>query len=136
MVFVGVISLAGIVCINNIVLVEYIKQLMDKGMPRMQAIIEAGSIRLRPVLLTALTTILGLIPLTFGIDIDYIGLLTDFDPAFQLGTESTQFWGPMGITIISGLMFATFLTLVIVPVMYSVFDSLSGRVTKAYRSRD
>ncbi len=136
MVFVGVISLAGIVCINNIVLVEYIKQLMDKGMPRMQAIIEAGSIRLRPVLLTALTTILGLIPLTFGIDIDYIGLLTAMDPAVQFGTESTQFWGPMGITIISGLMFATFLTLVIVPVMYSVFDSLTGRVSEAYRSKD
>jgi multidrug efflux pump len=136
MVFVGVISLAGIVCINNIVLVEYIKQLMDKGVPRMQAIIEAGSIRLRPVLLTALTTILGLIPLTFGIDIDYIGLLTELDPAIQFGTESTQFWGPMGITIISGLMFATFLTLIIVPVMYSVFDSLTGRVSAAYRHRD
>ena len=136
MVFVGVISLAGIVCINNIVLVEYIKQLMDKGMPRMQAIIEAGSIRLRPVLLTALTTILGLIPLTFGIDIDYIGLLTTMNPAIQFGTESTQFWGPMGITIISGLMFATFLTLVIVPVMYSVFESLTGRVTEAYRSKE
>ncbi len=135
MVFVGVISLAGIVCINNIVLVEYIKQLMDKGIPRMQAIIEAGSIRLRPVLLTAFTTILGLIPLTFGIDIDYIGLLTDLDPAIQFGTESTQFWGPMGITIISGLLFATFLTLVIVPVMYSVFESLSGRVTAAYKSK-
>lgn len=136
MVFVGIISLAGIVCINNIVLVEYIRQLMDKGLPRMQAIIEAGAIRLRPVLLTALTTILGLIPLTFGIDIDYIGLLTDFDPAFQFGTESTQFWGPMGITIISGLMFATFLTLVIVPVMYSVFESLTGKVSAAYRHRE
>ncbi len=136
MVFVGVISLAGIVCINNIVLVEYIKQLIDKGMPRMQAIIEAGAIRLRPVLLTAFTTILGLIPLTFGIDIDYVGLLTNMDPAFQFGTESTQFWGPMGITIISGLMFATFLTLVIVPVMYSVFESLSDKAHEAFRSRE
>ncbi len=136
MVFVGVISLAGIVCINNIVLVEYIKQLIDKGMPRMEAIIEAGSIRLRPVLLTAFTTILGLIPLTFGIDIDYIGLLTTMDPAFQFGTESTQFWGPMGITIISGLLFATFLTLVIVPVMYSVFESLSDQAHEAFRSRE
>ncbi|MBP3193599.1 efflux RND transporter permease subunit [Natronogracilivirga saccharolytica] len=136
MVFVGIISLAGIVCINNIVLVEYIKQMLDSGKSKMDAIVEAGAIRLRPVLLTALTTILGLVPLTFGIDIDYIGLLTQFDPAFQLGTESTQFWGPMGITIISGLMFATFLTLVIVPVMYSVFDSLSKSVAEAYRSRD
>lgn len=136
MVFVGIISLAGIVCINNIVLVEYIKQLKDKGVSRMQAIIEAGSIRLRPVLLTALTTILGLVPLTFGIDIDYIGLLTSLDPAIQFGTESTQFWGPMGITIISGLMFATFLTLVIVPVMVSVFDSLSDVVGGAFRSKE
>lgn len=136
MVFVGIISLAGIVCINNIVLLEYIQQLMKKGMNRIDAIIEAGAIRLRPVLLTALTTILGLVPLTFGIDIDYIGLLTSFDPAFQIGTESTQFWGPMGITIISGLMFATFLTLVIVPVMYSVFDSVTDAVKKAYSSSD
>ncbi len=136
MVFVGIISLAGIVCINNIVLVEYIQQLIDKGRSRMDAIIEAGSIRIRPVLLTATTTILGLVPLTFGIDIDYIGLLTDLDPAIQFGTESTQFWGPMGITIISGLMFATFLTLVIVPVMYSVFDSLSKGMTNAYRTKE
>ncbi len=133
MVFVGIIALAGIVCINNIVLVEYIKQLLDKGMTRMEAIIEAGAIRLRPVLLTAFTTILGLVPLTFGIDIDYIGLITSMDPAFRIGTESTQFWGPMGITIISGLMFATFLTLVIVPVMYSVLDSLTKVVRRAYR---
>ncbi len=136
MVFVGIISLAGIVCINNIVLVEYIQQMMSKGKSRIDAIIEAGSIRLRPVLLTAATTILGLVPLTFGIDIDYIGFVTELDPAFQLGTESTQFWGPMGITIISGLLFATFLTLVIVPVMYSVFDSLAGKMTAAYRSKE
>lgn len=136
MVFVGIISLAGIVCINNIVLIEYIQQLMAKGRSRMEAIIEAGAIRLRPVLLTALTTILGLVPLTFGINIDYIGLLTDFDPAFQLGTESTQFWGPMGITIMSGLLFATFLTLVIVPVMYSVFDSLTEKAGHAFRSKE
>ncbi|MDI6401192.1 efflux RND transporter permease subunit [Balneolaceae bacterium ANBcel3] len=136
MVFVGVISLAGIVCINNIVLVEYVKQLLDKGMSKMEAIVEAGAIRLRPVLLTATTTILGLVPLTFGIDIDYIGLLTSFDPDFKIGTESTQFWGPMGITIISGLMFATFLTLVIVPVMYSVFESLTEFIRRAYQSKE
>lgn len=136
MVFVGIISLAGIVCINNIVLVEYIKQLMDKGQSRMEAIIDAGAIRLRPVLLTAFTTILGLVPLTFGIDVDYIGFLTELNPAIRFGTESTQFWGPMGITIISGLLFATFLTLVIVPVMYSVFDSLSIKVRRAYHPKD
>ena len=130
MTFIGIISLAGIVCVNNIVLMDYVKQLTDKGINKMSAIIEAGTIRFRPVLLTALTTILGLVPLTFGINIDFVGLFTDFDPNFQLGSESTAFWGPMGIAIISGLTFATFLTLVVVPVLYSAFDSVSGRLKK------
>ncbi len=133
MTFVGIISLAGIVCINNIVLVEYIKQLLDKGMEKMEAIVEAGAIRLRPVLLTALTTILGLVPLTFGINIDFVGLLIDFDPAFQIGSDNTMFWGPLGTAIISGLIFATFLTLVIVPVLYSVFDSLANRLSALFK---
>lgn len=132
MTFVGIISLAGIVCINNIVLVEYIKQLLDKGMEKMEAIIEAGAIRLRPVLLTALTTILGLVPLTFGINIDFVGLLINFDPAFQIGSDNTMFWGPLGTAIISGLLFATFLTLVIVPVLYSVFDSLARKLSELF----
>ena len=131
MTFIGIISLAGIVCVNNIVLLDYVKQLTDKGMNKMSAIIEAGTIRFRPVLLTALTTILGLVPLTFGINIDFVGLFTDFDPNFQFGSESTAFWGPMGIAIISGLTFATFLTLVVVPVLYSAFDSLAERLKKA-----
>jgi len=84
------------------------------------------------VLLTALTTVLGLVPLTFGINVDFVGLLANFEPNFEFGSENTQFWGPMGTAIISGLIFATFLTLVIVPVMYSTFDSLSRRVTKAF----
>lgn len=132
MTFVGIISLAGIVCINNIVLVEYINQLLDKGKSKMEAIVDAGAIRLRPVLLTALTTILGLVPLTFGINIDFVGLLTSFDPAFQIGSDNTLFWGPLGTAIISGLLFATFLTLVIVPVLYSVFDSLAHRLTRLF----
>jgi multidrug efflux pump len=77
------------------------------------------------VLLTALTTVIGLVPLTFGINTDFVGLVTDLDFGFRIGSANTQFWGPMGITIIAGLTFATFLTLIIVPVMYSVFDSLS-----------
>jgi multidrug efflux pump subunit AcrB len=123
--FIGVISLAGIVVNNNIVLVDYIMQLRERGMDKQEAIVEAGATRLRPVLLTALTTILGLVPLTFGINVDFVGLLADFDPNFQIGSSNTQFWGPMGTAIISGLAFGTFLTLVIVPVMYSAFDSLS-----------
>ncbi|NBC27821.1 MAG: MMPL family transporter [Bacteroidetes bacterium] len=128
MTFIGIISLAGIVCVNNIVLMDYVKQLTEKGMNKMSAIIEAGSIRFRPVLLTALTTILGLVPLTFGINIDFVGLFASFEPNFQFGSESTAFWGPMGIAIISGLTFATFLTLVVVPVLYSAFESASKRI--------
>ena len=83
------------------------------------------------MLLTAFTTVIGLIPLTFGINIDFVGLMVDLDPSFSIGSENTQFWGPMGTAIISGLTFATFLTLVIVPVMYSAFDSVANRVAAA-----
>lgn len=128
MTFIGVISLAGIVVNNNIVLIDYAMQLRDRGMNKHDAIVEAGATRLRPVVLTALTTVIGLIPLTFGINVDFVGLLVRLDPNFQIGSENTQFWGPMGSAIISGLTFATFLTLVIVPVMYSVFDSVALRM--------
>ena len=130
MTFIGIISLAGIVCVNNIVLMDYVKQLTEQGLKKKNAIIEAGLIRFRPVILTALTTILGLVPLTFGINIDFVEFFATFDPQFQLGSENTAFWGPMGIAIISGLTFATFLTLVVVPVLYSTFDSVSSRLAK------
>lgn len=130
MTFIGIISLAGIVCVNNIVLLDYVKQLTEKGLEKKYAIIEAGVIRFRPVILTALTTILGLVPLTFGINIDFVELFRSFDPQLQFGSENTAFWGPMGIAIISGLTFATFLTLVVVPVLYSAFDSVSTRLSK------
>lgn len=133
MTFIGIISLAGIVCVNNIVLVDYLKQLISDGVARKDAIIQAGSTRLRPVLLTALTTILGLVPLTFGINIDFVGLLLEFDPGFQIGSDNTAFWGPMGVAIISGLTFATFLTLLVVPVMFSAFDSISDRLSELYK---
>jgi len=134
MTFIGVISLAGIVVNNNIVLVDYIKQLRERGLEKTKAIIEGGATRLRPVILTALTTIIGLVPLTFGINIDFVGLIADWAPNFQLGSENSQFWGAMGTAIISGLAFATFLTLVIVPVVYSVFDSLIMRVRSVVRT--
>ncbi len=133
--FIGIIALAGIVVNNNIVLVDYIMQLRRRGLAKQEAIVDGGATRLRPVLLTALTTVLGLVPLTFGINIDFVGFLTDFAPNFQFGSENTQFWGPMGTAIISGLTFATFLTLVIVPVMYSTFDSLSLRLTALFGGR-
>ncbi|MFN3596394.1 MAG: efflux RND transporter permease subunit [Rubricoccaceae bacterium] len=136
MTFIGVISLAGIVVNNAIVLVDYIEQLRARGLEKMEAIVEGGATRLRPVVLTALTTVIGLIPLTFGINVDFVGLLTDLDPSFAFGSENTQFWGPMGTAIISGLTFATFLTLVIVPVMYSAFDSLAQRLGGLFRPHE
>jgi multidrug efflux pump subunit AcrB len=130
--FIGVISLAGIVVNNNIVLIDYIQQLRERGLSKRDAIIEGGATRLRPVALTALTTVLGLIPLTFGINIDFVGLFVSLAPDFRIGSANTQFWGPMGVAIISGLTFATFLTLVVVPVMYSLFDSTAERVAVAF----
>jgi len=129
--FIGLISLAGIIVNNNIVLVDYINQLRERGLGRREAVIEAGATRLRPVILTALTTILGLVPLTFGFNIDFVGLLARLEPNIQFGSQNTQFWGPMGTAIISGLTFGTFLTLVVVPVIYSAFDSLAVAITSA-----
>ncbi|ACY47776.1 efflux RND transporter permease subunit [Rhodothermus marinus] len=130
MTFIGLISLAGIVVNNNIVLIDYTMQLQRRGLSKHDAIIEAGATRLRPVILTALTTVIGLVPLTFGINIDFVGLLINWEPNFQLGSENTQFWGPMGTAIISGLTFGTFLTLVIMPVLYSSFDSVANHLRR------
>ncbi|HEX7070570.1 MAG TPA: efflux RND transporter permease subunit [Rhodothermales bacterium] len=130
--FIGIISLAGVVVNNNIVLIDYSMQLRERGLSKMDAIVQAGATRLRPVLLTAMTTVLGLIPLTFGINFDFVGLLTKLEPNFSIGSANTDFWGPMGIAIISGLTFATFLTLVIVPVMYSAFDSTAVKLAALF----
>ena len=120
---VGVISLAGIVVNNAIVLLTYITQLRDRGMDKTEAIIRAGLIRFRPVILTAVTTILGLIPLTTGLAIDFNALVHgNLGRALVIGGESSQWWGPMGVAVIWGLAVATFLTLVVVPVMYSTLE--------------
>ena len=122
---VGVISLAGIVVNNAIVLLDYIIQLRKRGMDKTEAIVQAGMTRFRPVILTALTTILGLIPLTTGLAIDF-GALThgNFGRVLVIGGESSQWWGPMGVAVIWGLAVATFLTLVVVPVMYSTLEPI------------
>lgn len=134
MMMIGIISLAGVVVNNAIVLMDYTNLLITrkeleigvsgKGKDRLtipyiiEAIIEAGRTRLRPVLLTAITTVLGLLPMAIGLNIDFIGLFGSGDPSISLGGDNVIFWGPMAWTIIFGLTFATFLTLVIVPVCF------------------
>ncbi|HRI46645.1 MAG TPA: efflux RND transporter permease subunit [Ignavibacteriaceae bacterium] len=115
---IGIISLAGVVVNNNIVLIDYTNQLRKRGLTRREAIVTAGMRRFRPVTLTAITTVLGLIPLSFGLGFD----IYTFE--FSAGGESAEFWKSMGIAVIFGLTFATFLTLVIVPVIYSTLDDV------------
>ncbi len=110
----GVISLAGIVVNNAIVLLDFGEQMGERGLPRRQRILETGLRRLRPVLLTAVTTILGLIPLSSGFEFDFREL------RFSGGGESSQWWQSMGVAVIFGLAFATFLTLVVLPVLYDL----------------
>lgn len=115
---VGIIALAGIVVKNGILLIEFIEELRGRGIPLREAIIEAGGIRLTPVLLTASAAVLGLIPLAFGLTIDFVSLFRDFDPHIVVGGDSAVFWNILAWTIIFGLTFSTVLTLVIVPCLY------------------
>jgi multidrug efflux pump subunit AcrB len=129
---IGIVSLAGVVVNNAIVLIDYINLLRNKkkeelGLSEtdlmsaedsMHCVEMAGKIRLRPVLLTAITTILGLLPMAVGLNINFETMLSDFDPQIFFGGDNMIFWGPLSWTVIFGLTFATFLTLVIVPSMY------------------
>jgi len=132
MTMMGIISLAGVVVKNGIVLMDFFVLLMDKKVADngleshddltldqiKEVIIESGKSRLRPVLLTALTAVLGLIPLAIGLNFDFFGLVTDFNPHLYMGGDNVIFWGPLAWTIIFGLTYATVLTLVMVPVMF------------------
>jgi multidrug efflux pump subunit AcrB len=132
MTMMGIISLAGIVVKNGIVLMDFFVLLLDKKVADQQlqshddlsleeikeVIIESGKSRLRPVLLTALTAVLGLIPLAIGLNFDFFSLITEFNPHLYMGGDNVIFWGPLAWTIIFGLTYATVLTLVMVPVMF------------------
>lgn len=144
MTMLGIISLAGIVVNNAIVLIDYVDLIIERKKAKLkvdkevmlpkkliyESIVEAGKVRLRPVLLTAITTILGLIPLAFGININFVTLFTEYDSHFYVGGENVMFWGPLSKTVIFGLTFATFLTLVIVPVMYYILFRIKLRMNK------
>jgi multidrug efflux pump len=137
MTMVGIISLAGIVVNNAIVLIDFIELTRARRRGELnpgerlpiadivESIVMAGKTRLRPVLLTAITTILGLIPLAVGLNIDFLQFFQNYNPEFFVGGDNVIFWGPMSWTIIFGLTFATFLTLIIVPVMYLFFDKVN-----------
>jgi multidrug efflux pump len=130
---VGVISLAGVVVNNAIVMIDYIDVLRERdGVPRYEAIVQGGRTRFRPVVLTAITTILGLFPLAIGFNIDFLGLYTALAPNIYWGGEQAAWWGPMAIAVICGLAFATFLTLILVPVMYSLVDDVSVWFTRSF----
>ena len=132
MTMMGIISLAGIVVNNGVVLLDYAQLLIDRKKNDLdlaaheyldkdlllKTIIKAGKARLRPVLLTAITTILGLIPLAIGLNIDFFKLFSEFDPNIYFGGDNVVFWGPLAWTVIYGLMVATFLTLIVVPILF------------------
>jgi multidrug efflux pump subunit AcrB/outer membrane protein TolC len=116
----GVISLAGVVVNNAIVLLDYVEQLRSRGMEMHEALVKAGMTRFRPVMLTAITTVLGLVPMALGVSIDFRNL------KILIGGGTTQFWGPMAVAVIFGLAFATLLTLVMVPTLYGIFEDIDG----------
>jgi len=125
---VGVISLAGVVVNNGIVLIDYINKLRQRGFKLREAVTAAGATRLRPVMLTAVTTILGLLPMVTGVSYDFHNLTISWV------SESSQWWRSMAIVVIFGLLVATFLTLVVVPVLY-VFIEESKGVLAVFRTR-
>ena len=125
---IGIVALAGIVVRNGILLVEFTDMLIEQGMDVKSAVIEAGRTRMTPVLLTATATMLGLVPLAVGLNIDFTTLFTDFDPHLYFGGDNVAFWGPLSWTMIFGLAFATFLTLILVPCMYLLGDINSKKI--------
>lgn len=138
MTMMGIISLAGIVVNNGVVLLDYTQLLIDRKQEALdldesqmlakeevrELVIKGGKARLRPVLLTAITTVLGLIPLATGFNIDFFSLFTNFDPKIYIGGDNVIFWGPLAWTVIYGLIIATFLTLIVVPVLFFLIYKL------------
>lgn len=127
---IGIMALAGLVVRNGILLVEFTDLLLSQGLPLKEAIAEAAKTRMTPVMLTTTAATIGLIPLGVGLNIDFVTLFTDFQPHIFFGGDNVAFWGPLAWTMIFGLLFGTFLTLVLVPVLYLLFAKLKERVFK------
>lgn len=144
MTMMGIISLAGIVVNNGVVLLDYTQLLIDRKTVELEleedqllssedfteAVVKGGKARLRPVLLTAITTILGLIPLATGFNINFFTLFSEFNANIYFGGDNVIFWGPLAWTVIYGLLIATFLTLIVVPILFSLVYRVKVRVRK------
>jgi len=135
MLLVGIVGLAGIVIKNGILLIEFTDELRGRGMRTREAAIQAGKIRIIPVLLTAVATILGLLPLAVGFNIDFVSLFQHLNPKIFFGGDSVVFWGPLSWTIIFGLIFAFFLTLMMVPSMYLIAERLRRPMERFYGTK-
>ncbi len=135
MFLVGIVGLAGIVIKNGILLIEFTDELRGRGYKIREAVIQAGKIRIIPVLLTALATMLGLLPLAVGFNIDFVSLFQHLNPKIFFGGDSVVFWGPLSWTIIYGLIFAFFLTLMMVPSMYLIAERLRRPMERFYGTK-
>ncbi|MEO6670635.1 MAG: efflux RND transporter permease subunit [Ferruginibacter sp.] len=135
MLLVGVIGLAGIVIKNGILLIEFTDELRGRGLKTREAAIQAGRIRIIPVMLTAIATMLGLLPLAVGFNIDFVSFFQHLNPKIFFGGDSVVFWGPLSWTIIFGLIFAFFLTLIMVPSMYIISERLRRPMDQFYGTK-
>lgn len=134
---VGLISLAGIVVNNAIVMIDYIDVLRSRdGLDIKEALLRGGQVRFRPVILTAVTTALGLVPLAVGLNFDFLGLFTKLNPDLYWGGMQAAWWGPMAIAVIVGILFATFLTLVLVPALYYMLDNTVEMIGRQFVGSD
>lgn len=127
---IGIVALAGIVVRNGILLIEFADHKLAEGLPPREALLEAGRTRMTPVLLTATATMLGLVPLAVGLNMDFATLFSEFNPHLYFGGDSVAFWGPLSWTMIFGLGFATLITLIIVPVMMLMALNRKEKVLK------
>ncbi|MCR9265526.1 MAG: efflux RND transporter permease subunit [Flavobacteriaceae bacterium] len=150
MTMMGIISLAGIVVNNGVVLLDYTQLLIDRKKVALdldeedllepedfkEAVVKGGKARLRPVLLTAITTILGLIPLATGFNINFFTLMSEFNPYIYFGGDNVIFWGPLAWTVIYGLLVATFLTLIVVPILFTLVYRIKLRIHRNQKRRE
>jgi multidrug efflux pump len=126
----GIVALGGIVVRNGILIVEFIDTLKERGLKTREAIVQAGLTRITPVILTATATILGLVPLAVGFNLNFVTMFTQLNPQIHIGGDNVMFWGPLSWTIIFGLSFATFLTLLFVPAMYIIAYEMKIRLKR------